>query len=122
MTLFDPEGKLKQAEYYGHQYCTCAVIDNVDPFGAPKYDCDLTSAMQTCRNTRTLTSVYTASCVNKVLKSKRSVGGQITKSSLDITEDDEQPPMYPMVSEPTTNNVRTFTRNHCFYFYLSIYI
>ena len=116
LTLFDPEGKLKPAEYYGHQYCTCVVNDRVYPFGEPKYYCDLTSSMKTCRNTRIPNTVYTASCVNRVLESKRSVGSQISKRSLDITEDDEQPPMYPMVSEPTMDNVRTFTRNHCFLF------
>jgi hypothetical protein len=65
--------------------------------------------MKTCRTTRTPNTVYTASCVNRALQSKRSVGGQISKRSLDITEDDEQPSMYPMVSEPATANVRTFT-------------
>jgi hypothetical protein len=108
LTLFDSEGKIKKAEYYGHEYCTCEV-NNSKRFGEPKYDCTLTSSMKTCRTTRTPNTVYTASCVNRALKSKRSVGGQISKSSLDITEDDEQPTMYPMVSEPATANVRTFT-------------
>ena len=108
MTLFDPEGKLKKAEYYGHEYCTCEITDSKH-FEEPKYDCTLTSSLKTCHTTRIPNTVYTASCVHRVLKSKRSVGGQISKRSLDITEDDEQPPMYPMVSEPATNNVRTFT-------------
>ena len=116
MTLFDPEGKLKPAEYYGHQYCTCTVNDNVYPFGEPKYDCDLTSSMKTCRNTRIPNTVYTASCVNKVLTSKWSVAGQITKRSPDITGDDEHPPMYPMVSEPAMDNVRTFYKESLFLF------
>ena len=78
--------------------------------------------MKTCRTTRTPNTVYTASCVNRALKSKRSVGGQISKSSLDITEDDERA-IYVSDGVRTGNGQRkNIYRNQCFYFNLSIYI
>jgi hypothetical protein len=46
-TLFDPTGKLKQAEYISQQYCTCLSPNATYPHGSPEFNCELTTAMET---------------------------------------------------------------------------
>ncbi|CAG2217335.1 unnamed protein product [Mytilus edulis] len=51
-TLFDPNGKLKETVYNGQQYCTCVTPDDNYPHGSPEFNCELTAAMQQCRDTK----------------------------------------------------------------------
>ncbi|CAC5390509.1 unnamed protein product [Mytilus coruscus] len=90
-TLFDPNGKLKETVYNGQQYCTCVSPDNNYPHGSPEFNCELTSAMQQCRDTKTTIGVYTADCSTLAARKKRSTSN--------YEKDDEEPPSYPMISD-----------------------
>lgn len=65
--------------------------NNTYPHGDPEFDCELTSAMRPCRNTKTTLGVYTADCATVANRKKRAVSG--------YEQDDEEPPSYPMESD-----------------------
>ncbi|XP_063416202.1 uncharacterized protein LOC134697845 [Mytilus trossulus] len=116
-TLFHPNGTLKETEYYGQQYCTCVTPNNTYPHGDPDFDCELTSAMRPCRNTKTTLGVYTADCATVANRKKRDVSG--------YEHDDLEPPSYPMESDesPLMNITKVWhngwtedsARQHCTY-------
>lgn len=108
LTLFDSEGKLKPTEYSVPQFCTCQLPDEHYPHKSADFDCNLSAAMKTCRSKKTLKSVYTTSCKNRVYFSKRSVGRSITKSTDETEEDDDKPTMYPMTSESSVDESVSF--------------
>ncbi|CAC5377862.1 unnamed protein product [Mytilus coruscus] len=96
-TLFHPNGTLKETEYYGQQYCTCVTPNDTYPHGDPEFDCELTSAMRPCRNTKTTLGVYTVDCATVATRKKRDASV--------YEQDDEEPPSYPMDSDesPSVN-------------------
>lgn len=83
-------GTFKDPGYYAQQYCTCVAPDNKYPHGSPEYNCELTDAMQLCRNERTIKGVYTTSCI-KLAK-------RFTSKS-EYEQDDEEPPSFPMIPD-----------------------
>lgn len=102
-TLFDPEGKLKQTEYYGQKYCTCVSPVDQFPHGSPEFNCELTAAMEQCRQTKTVFGVFAASCVTEVARRKRAA--LIQKREAVIQKEDDEPMAYPMgYEEPLTTN------------------
>lgn len=102
-TLFSPDGKLKAPVYHGQQYCNCRVEEKDFPHGKPSLNCDWTQATERCRDTTTKSSVYTASCTNKVLRNKREIlaNDQLKRERRDteLSDDDEKPPVYTMTEE-----------------------
>lgn len=101
-TLFSPDGKLKAPVYHGQQYCTCRVKD-VFPHAKPLLNCDWTKATLACRSATTKSSVYTASCTNKVLRNKRETmtEDQLKRENRDteLSDEDEKPPVFTMFEE-----------------------
>lgn len=97
--MFDPSGKLKQAEYNGQQYCTCISPDDTYPHGSPEFNCELTTAMETCRSTKTTRGVYTMSCTTRSIRS----AGIARTATPNYEEEDDEPPSYPMITENTTS-------------------
>ena len=99
-TLFDPTGKLKQAEYISQQYCTCLSPDDTYPHGSPEFNCELTTAMETCRNTKTTRGVYTTSCTTRSIRSARLAR---TTAPDEEEEEEGERHSYPMITENTTS-------------------
>ncbi|VDH89919.1 Hypothetical predicted protein, partial [Mytilus galloprovincialis] len=104
LTLFDPEGKLKQTEYSVPEYCTCKLLDDQYPHTSPEFSCTLSAAMKTCRSLKTTTSVYKASCKNKVFVSEKLVGRAIKEITNEEEEDDDKPTIYPMTSDSSVDS------------------
>lgn len=109
LTLFDPEGKLKQTEYSVPEYCTCKLLDDQYPHTSPEFSCTLSAAMKTCRSLKRTTSVYKASCRNKVFFSERLVGCAIKEEiTNEAEEDDDKPTIYPMTSDSSVDSSVSF--------------
>ncbi|XP_076072003.1 uncharacterized protein LOC143043707 [Mytilus galloprovincialis] len=106
-TLFDPEGALKETVYNVQEYCTC--VSQVDdyPHGSPEFNCELTAAMQLCRDKKTTLSIYTADCATVALSRKKrfTSSKHVPRKNSDYEKDDEEPPSYPMVSDDEAPSV-----------------
>lgn len=102
LTLFDPKGTLKQLEHSIQEFCTCKMLDTSYPHTNSDFSCNLSAAMKTCRRSKTLKSVYTATCATRVHFSKRSASRGIVEKTTDADKDDA-PHIYPMTSESTVD-------------------
>lgn len=109
-TLFDTKGALKETEYKIRQYCTCVSPGGDYPYASPEFNCELTAAMQPCRNEKTTLGIYTADCATVALsRKKRFISRKHVprkkRSNSDYEKDDEEPPAYPMVSDDEAPSV-----------------
>ena len=93
-TLFNTNGTIKKTEYFGQQYCTCVSPNNSYPHGSPDFNCNLTAIMKTCRGSKTVDGVFTASCSSR---SERSVN--------QYEQEDDEPPSYPMILDDSPSEI-----------------
>lgn len=78
-SLFNAK-ELPPLEFNAREYCTCKKTSKSFPYGQPEYACNLTTAMQPCRQ-EFQTSVYNGRC-RRVTHEKR-------EGSLELIDDEE---------------------------------